>query len=152
MILVSRCFVKWQKNPQNQTEYSLSFHLCAILPLLNANVLSRLQCFVWRLRYLHHYPLLPFENTCHISVHRYVSSRVRLATVGTSISSSSRSISSLDSQAKGGIGSPEAGQNRSVFVMCLTTATTLITTTTTSSTPILHLQFVITSAHVKNTP
>ena len=39
VILVSRCFVKWQKNPQNQTEYSLSFHLCAILPLVNANVL-----------------------------------------------------------------------------------------------------------------
>ena len=41
MILVSRCFVKWQKNPQNQTEYSLSFHLCAILPLVNANVFPK---------------------------------------------------------------------------------------------------------------
>ena len=34
-----KMFCKMAKNPQNQTEYSLSFHLWAILPLLNANVL-----------------------------------------------------------------------------------------------------------------
>ena len=41
MILVSLCFVKWVMKPQNQTEYSLYFHLtCAIFPLVNANVLK----------------------------------------------------------------------------------------------------------------
>ena len=33
-----KMFCEMAKKPQNQTEYSLSFHLCAILPLVNADM------------------------------------------------------------------------------------------------------------------
>ena len=38
MLLVSMCFVKWLTKTRNQTEYSLSFHLCADPFLVNANI------------------------------------------------------------------------------------------------------------------
>ena len=38
VILLSLCLVKWVYKPQTQMEYSLSFHFCAILPLVNVNV------------------------------------------------------------------------------------------------------------------
>ena len=45
VILVSSYFVKWSRKHTNKTEYSLSFHLCVILLLVNANVWNQLTSY-----------------------------------------------------------------------------------------------------------